>query len=92
MDPSSLPSFFDSVKTHMMRYHECISRSGLTPVQAALGFVTELVEIDAVICGVTAHQQLDELCSASNPLRTMDFTEFAINDNLILNPSKWQSN
>lgn len=92
MEPSTLSSHFDTVKPHLNRYQEYLLQRGITPVQAALGFVAGLDEIDVVICGVNNHQQLEELCTATTPLPAMDFHDFAINDDLILNPSKWQDN
>lgn len=92
MEPSTLSSHFDTVKPHLRRYQEYLIQRGVTPVQAALGFVAGLDEIDVVICGVNNHQQLEELCTATTPLPAFDFHDFAINDDLILNPSKWQDN
>lgn len=92
MEPNTLPNYFDAVKPHLVRYHEYLLRSGVTPVKAALGFVTGLDEIDVVICGVNNHQQLEELCAATTPIPAINFFDFAIYDDLILNPSKWQDN
>jgi len=92
MEPSTLPPHFDTVKLHLKRYQEQLAQCGVTPVQAALGFVAGLDEIDVIICGVNNHQQLEELCTTTIPLPAFDFHDFAINDDLILNPSKWQDN
>jgi aryl-alcohol dehydrogenase-like predicted oxidoreductase len=92
MEPSALPSHFDSVRSHLTQYHGFLDKRGITPVQAALGFVAGLDEVDAVICGVNNHQQLEELCAATTRLQTMDFHQFAIDDDSILNPSKWPAN
>lgn len=92
MEPKTLSSYFDKVKTHLIQYQEYLLRLGVTPVQAALSFVAGLDEIDVVICGVNNHHQLEELCSATIPLESIDFSQFAINDDLILNPSKWLDN
>lgn len=92
MEPDRLPLHFDAVKKHLKQYHESIRLRGITPVQAALGFVTGLSEIDTVICGVNNRYQLEELCVAATPLQTNDFREFAIEEELILNPSQWRGN
>lgn len=89
MNPETLPAYFDSVKQHLKNYHDYLSRQGITPVQAALGFVTGLDEIDAVICGVNNHLQLEELCVAAT-VSTFDFAQFALHDDAIINPSNWQ--
>lgn len=92
MDPGELPRHFDPVRKHLLRYHEYLNECGLTPMQAALGFVTALDEIDVVICGVNNHQQLKELCAASARHTPIDLRQFALDDEMILNPSKWSMN
>jgi len=90
MNPETLPAHFDSVKFKLQKYHAYLSLQGVTPVQAALGFVAGLDEIDTIICGVNNLNQLKELLTATSPLPIMDFYQFAVSDELILNPSKWQ--
>ena len=90
MDPDTLPIYFDSVKDHLKDYHDFILKKGLSPVQASLGFVIGLNEVDTVICGVNNHQQLEEICSSIGPLPTEDFARFAIADKAVLNPSEWR--
>jgi aryl-alcohol dehydrogenase-like predicted oxidoreductase len=90
MDPDAVPPYFDPIRRHLVRYHGKMRQLGLTPVQAALGFVIGLNEIDAVICGVTTHQQLLEICAGANPCRTDLFTEFALDEEGMINPSLWR--
>ncbi len=91
MNPKNLSTYFDSVKPHLINYHESLRQNNLSPVQAALSFVTGLDEIDVVICGVNNHLQLDELCNSLISLEMDNFTRFAIQDENILNPSKWKN-
>jgi len=90
MNPDTLPAHFDSIKLHLKNYHDYLSLRGITPVQAALGFVSGLSEIDAVICGVNNHLQLEELCSNSQPLPVDLFSEFALDCVDIVNPANWR--
>ncbi|MHB8840889.1 MAG: aldo/keto reductase [Candidatus Aquicultor sp.] len=90
MEPDHIPSYFNAIKEHFQTYHKAISRMGLSPVQAALGFVMGLDEIDSVICGVNNHRQLQEICSDVKPLAKEQFTEFAITNTSIINPSEWR--
>lgn len=89
MEPGLLPPHFDPVKAHLTRYRHWLSLRGMNQVQAALGFVTGLHHVDRVICGVSDHKQLEELCSAAAPLCSSDFEEFALDDDAILNPARW---
>ena len=91
MNPKSLSPYFDSVKPHLIYYHECLLQKGLTPVQAALSFVTGLDEVDVVICGVNNHLQLEDICGGLINLHQDKFSDFAIQDENILNPSKWKN-
>lgn len=89
MEPSKLNEHFDAVKPLLIRYHATIRKQGLLPVQAALGFVTGLHDIDYVVCGVNDHKQLEEICNYCAPLCHEIFEEFSMTDDTILNPSKW---
>ncbi|MHB1126206.1 MAG: aldo/keto reductase [Bacillota bacterium] len=91
MSPDNLPPHFDRVRGHLKRYHRGIRQLGLTTVEAALGFIQGLPEVDAIICGINNHRHLQEICSFSgfrypNSL----FAGFAMNEVSVLNPSLWQ--
>lgn len=91
MDPDTLPSHFDSIREHLKNYHEMIRQWGITPVQAALGFVAGLEEIDVALCGVNNHRQLQGLIfQMQGPVANKDFARFAVTDETILNPSLWR--
>ena len=90
MEPSSLPSYFDSIKAHLARYHEYLKNEGLTPVQGAIGFVAGLDAVDIVLCGVNNHLQLEEICSQWKPCDAGRFSEFAVSNEGIVDPSRWK--
>lgn len=96
MEPSGLPSYFNSVRDHLDCYRREVSDRGWTPVQAALGYVLSLPQVDQVICGVNTSNQLRELCESAfdNPVLSgagdLDFfTKYGLDDPKILNPSQW---
>jgi aryl-alcohol dehydrogenase-like predicted oxidoreductase len=90
MDPDAMPPYFSPIRQHLVRYHEKVRQLGLTPVQAALGFVMGLNEVDAAICGVTTRQQLREILANANPCRADLFAEFALFEEGMVNPSLWR--
>ncbi|APA67005.1 aldo/keto reductase [Janthinobacterium sp. 1_2014MBL_MicDiv] len=94
MAPKDLPAHFDGVREHLASYHRFIAGQGLTPLQAALGFVTGLEEIDRVVCGVNSSAQLQEICAAAGHVAAgaalAGYDVFAINDEMIVNPALWQ--
>lgn len=89
MTPDKLAPYFDSVRQHLLRYFAFLHENSITPLEAAIGFVSGLEYVDAVICGVNNHLQLDEICSSYKTLPQSLFSEFALSDPAILNPSNW---
>ena len=91
MEPSEVPSYFESIRQHLIRYQEKMRQEGLTLVQAAIGFVAGMDLIDVVICGVNNHNQLQDICSSFRPVPIDNYAEFALSDESIINPSLWKS-
>jgi len=90
MEPDGLPPHFHGVRRHLREFHREARRVGLSPLQAAIGFLAGIPEIDFVIVGVNDHLQLEEICRAARPIPTEVFARYAISDNAILNPSEWR--
>jgi aryl-alcohol dehydrogenase-like predicted oxidoreductase len=64
--------------------------AGITPLAAALGFVLSHREIGFGLVGVTSVAELDEIIAAAQvPLPDLDWTAFALGDELTLTPSLW---
>ncbi|MFO0795673.1 MAG: aldo/keto reductase [Candidatus Brocadiaceae bacterium] len=89
MDIGCIPPCFDTIRNHLKNYHIFLHTEGISPLQAAIGFVMGLDEIDAAICGINNHHQLQEICAVTKPLRGVKFDDFAVFDESIVNPSKW---
>ena len=91
MELQNVPEYFDVIRKNLESYHCFIRARGLTPIQAALGFVLGLQEIDQVICGVNNVLQLVEICEAAQvEVDSNELAEFAIEDESIVNPALWQ--
>lgn len=91
MELQSVPDYFNDIRERLESYHRFIEARELTPIQAALGFVANVPEIDHVICGVNNHQQLQEICAAAQvKVRCEDYAAFAIMDEAIVNPALWR--
>ena len=74
----------------MKKYHLFLNRLQLTTIQAALGFVTSLKEVDVVLCGVENSIQLLELIQAPKLPSIIDWRPFALNDPEMINPALWK--
>jgi aryl-alcohol dehydrogenase-like predicted oxidoreductase len=92
MRPQKLPAYFSKVRPHIENYHKLLRQNNLSPVRAAVGFVAGVKELDAVIVGVTNHQELQEVCTEiKSPFKLDGLKEFALEDASILNPSDWRT-
>ena len=91
MGPDAVPAYFDRVRGGIAQYHQFAESLGLTAVQAALGFVSSIPEIDCVICGVNDSAQLQEICAAGDVrVQYQDYARFAVDDESIVNPAMWR--
>lgn len=90
MFPERLPAHFAPVRDHLECYFSAVRRCGLTPLQAALGFVLGIAELDCVLCGVNSLEQLQEISAAAGaPGGVLPYADFASRDEAILDPSRW---
>jgi aryl-alcohol dehydrogenase-like predicted oxidoreductase len=91
MPPDDLPPRFGTIRGHLDSYRAFLRERGLTPVQAALGFVLSLPEVGTAVCGVNTLGQLAELAAAvREDLDPGQFAPFALSDETILNPALWR--
>lgn len=89
MEPDELPAALAAAREPLARFRQVADRNGWTPARAALGFVTGLTEVDAVICGVNDRAQLAELLNSSDPLPARLFKELALDDLAVVDPTRW---
>ncbi len=90
MKIEEMPAYFQPIIPHLMKYHAFLASRQLTPLDAALGFISGLKDVDIVICGVNNLIQLTELLT---PRKTFDaelFEELQLFDENYINPSKWK--
>jgi aryl-alcohol dehydrogenase-like predicted oxidoreductase len=67
-----------------------IAAVGSKPLAAALGFVLAQQQIAIGLVGVTSCAELDEiLAAAALPLPALDWASLALNDEVVLTPSRW---
>ncbi|HIK04481.1 MAG TPA: aldo/keto reductase [Trichormus sp. M33_DOE_039] len=93
MSPEEMPSYFHSIKEHIICLHDLIISQGMSIVQAVIAFINHLPEIDKILVGLNNYQHLQEIIEAIKKptlLTTQDFYRFAITDPDILNPAKWK--
>lgn len=70
--------------TTLMRNH------GLTPLQAAVSFIKNCSLVDRVIVGSKTEIEFRQITSAwQQPIPNVEWSEFALNDDALLDPRKW---
>jgi len=85
-----LPAKLRHAAPHLAALRARLHRAGMTPLEAALGFVLQRPEIDTAIVGVTSLAELDEIVGAARqPTPALDWDACALRDDVVLTPSLW---
>jgi aryl-alcohol dehydrogenase-like predicted oxidoreductase len=88
-EPNKLGAHFEPVRPVLEKFHAAASAAGVSAAHAALHFLLGRPEIDRVIVGVESPAQLAQLFACFPPAPRIDYTQFAIDDPVILNPALW---
>ena len=96
MDPGALKGNLSRAAGSVKAIRERARQSGMSMLDACVGFACSRPEVDRVIAGVVSRRELEQLVAAernavARPAREWEaMREFALNDEQILNPSKWE--
>lgn len=85
-----LPPKLASAAVHLKMLRTKFADAGTTPLAAALAFALGRSEIDVAVVGVTTLGEFEEILGAAalQPPQ-LDWASFALNDELVLTPSRW---
>jgi len=90
LDPTHLHPWFWPIRKQMEAYHDYLIQEGLTPLEGALNFVTNLPEVDFALVGVQTAQQLEEVVGAVDlGLSASAFAPFSCADLKFIDPQRW---
>jgi aryl-alcohol dehydrogenase-like predicted oxidoreductase len=90
MQAKQLPEHLFGLSSHLKRFHAAVASRGLTPLQAALRFVSDQENIQAVIVGVASLAELNQVIEAARSERRFeDVSEFAVETPELLDPRRW---
>ena len=89
MPTNRLPAHFAKFVAHHERYLSHLKDAEVSPVAAAMAFVTKLPEIAIVTIGVSSSCDFDECISAFSMNSDIDLSEFAIADTQAVDPRQW---
>lgn len=84
MPTCQLNPYFESIKSLLQKLPE-------NKLEIALGFVKNIDEVDKIVVGVTAKNELQEICSQYNKnVEKIDFSQFSIQDERFILPQNWR--
>ena len=85
-----LPEKLRHAEADLAQIRTKIRNSGSTPLAAALAFVLSRPEIDVALVGVTQLSELEEILAAARlPPPALDWPALALQDEMVLTPSRW---
>ncbi len=91
MPQDAVPAYFAPIRGHLAKYREFQKSAGLTTLQASLGFVMSVPEMDHVIVGVNTAEQLQEILAVGTvPVDAQFMAQFALTDPAMLEPWLWK--
>jgi len=93
MHPDELPNYFQSVYPLLLKYRKNLQAIRRGSLEAALYFVNQQKGIDHIIIGINNKEHIKEIVQIINKRDSfdgVDFSEYAINDESIIDPSLWR--
>jgi aryl-alcohol dehydrogenase-like predicted oxidoreductase len=91
IEPEQLPAHLAGAAEPLHRYHEARLRAGLTPIEAALGFVRDAPGLDVALVGTNSVGELEECAAAMRRGRDsgIDYASLAVDDPDLIDPRRW---
>ncbi len=93
MNASTLPPALAALRPTLESYRGFLTEHQMTPMQGALRFGSQLADVDCWMVGVCSPAQLGEVLDALPAANApqLDFAPFAIAEEKLINPAKWNS-
>ena len=90
LSEDKLPAKLAGAAAHLKKLSARFAEARTTPLVAALAFALDRPEIDVAVVGVTTPDEFEEvLQAAAKPLPNIDWASCALDDELVLTPSRW---
>lgn len=91
MPRASIPEKFNRWAAIWDSWHDWLQRHQCSAAQACIGFVQARPQISRVVVGVDSLAQFQQLLSASRVAPPTDWPAIGAEDEVLVNPSKWNS-
>ena len=89
MNPVNYPSWLGRCARPLEEFRLRCGEHGLTPLEAALGFVLDHDSIDKCVVGVNSVDELEQIVELSRSKLTLPNHDFQTLDVMLLDPRKW---
>ena len=91
MQKKLIPPYFLPIEKILNSFYRLSKELSLSQLELALGFVTNIDEIDKIVVGVNSASQLQEIMQATQAkIDYIDFKSVSIDDKNFTNPSLWK--
>jgi aryl-alcohol dehydrogenase-like predicted oxidoreductase len=91
MSENDLPSYLLDLAPYLSNYHQANKQRGISNLQAALGFVDQIEQVDALLVGVNNLPQLREIVGAMDSSLDLSYLDsLAVASAHLVNPSLWR--
>lgn len=90
MPPNSRPSKFLRWQDKWLIWDKWLKEKELSPLQACMGHVLSIKQIKNIIVGIESLEQLKEIIGSLDDIPPQLPEELDLNDENLLNPSKWE--
>lgn len=92
MDSDVIPSYFNQIKKHLIRYKMFLENKQMSPLQGALKFAFQIPELDTIILGINTYIQFSHIMNAIEgmPDGYIEFSGWSIKDEQFVNPALWK--
>ena len=92
MSDSDLPPHLAELQPYLARYRQANERAGISALQAAIGFVNRLPEVDTILVGINNLAQLREIVTEINFTVDLSYlqAQFGVEEDYLIDPSLWK--
>jgi aryl-alcohol dehydrogenase-like predicted oxidoreductase len=89
LDTTALDPFFSPVKETLLKLKEEAKRLNCSLLDILISFGNDIEEIDQLVIGVTSEKELEEVIASANSNIKLNWADYSISSEEILNPSNW---
>jgi len=89
MPRAGIPGKFEPWAATWDAWHAWLARHDVSAVQACLGFVRSFAQVHRIVAGVDSLGQFQQLLSSTQADTLADWPAIGVDDETLVNPSKW---